>query len=882
MAALLTLKRTGSPSRDISRKKHKIQARGEQGFESKSISNLYDDYDRSNHSTSPGASPVMLRAADYGSENMVSASLFGSNPMTSLSLYSDGASSSSAGKKSPVSKPKFRTSQDLRETIMAKEEEYKRKSIKVSLETEKIRVLDQEIDYIKNLLKAHIDDTPFKELKSAIEKHQHPLEERHKKSSTYVNTKVQELNSLKKDIEDMKNLTPAMQQQTFNTSGALYAPGALYGSAAGGASLTPVASARPKGPDPRMQRDRDKSKAPVSPQKQLLVPEPPLSDALFRWHQRALPAPVVYTLRMVSREEPNHVKREWNVRPLSPPPQAGNNSGANGSASAAHKQRPWYVILSFLTPVEIGNLDVTSWRKVQGPEIANLDGNENRALSPSGYKNSTHYQFNHLWSPLLPILNNCVDGFPFTRLQVTSLSHLKWLWHRAPLIKHIQFSKYIVRDLCQDMTIPSDMQDWFVFYLRPSDLEFSFEVRDVRGEVREFCSSVISESMFNYCARIGNSRMLDALLKRADMLSGQDKDILEVALVHNVFRFQVNNCTDTFGLPKKIGLFCNFLGFTPLHFAAVEGNTEAVKVILKYLQYIKRNGNIPTDIRDFFGGEGESDNHLSPFHGWTPLHLAALAGNAKVVDLLLEGNKENSGVKTGARDKIYGQDWISDEYTPLHCAVLGSSTKESREYVYNTGCLGAAKSLIKAMCEADVNINVPDNTSNTAMHYATSCNNLTMIKLIVAESAPVYCREKPKLDIKNRGGDSAMHIACEEGFLDIVQYLHPSKPLEKEPESVQRAREHIPYSNLSERNENGDTPLHVAIQNEHVEIVDHLSNLGTDKQKAKHATRFDQKNKTKMTPLALAVALLKDDKYNPAFIKIKKIIDQAMQTKGVG
>ena len=79
-------------------------------------------------------------------------------------------------------------------------------------------------------------------------------------------------------------------------------------------------------------------------------------------------------------------------------------------------------------------------------------------------------------------------------------------------------------------------------------------------------------------------------------------------------------------------------GWTPLHWAALQGNEDTVRTLLA--------GGAKVDTP---GGNGEM---LKRPHGkgtmraenWTPLHMAAYRGNAAVVELLLAGGADVNAV----------------------------------------------------------------------------------------------------------------------------------------------------------------------------------------------------------------------------------------------
>lgn len=98
------------------------------------------------------------------------------------------------------------------------------------------------------------------------------------------------------------------------------------------------------------------------------------------------------------------------------------------------------------------------------------------------------------------------------------------------------------------------------------------------------------------------------------------------------------------------------LFWSPLHLAASAGNNEAVEFLLK-------NG---------------ADLNLIDKYGFTPLHRAAFAGDDRSVELLLKnGGDPNARAKGAPRrwvDNVLGGPGEAAGYRPLHCALEGGKS----------------------------------------------------------------------------------------------------------------------------------------------------------------------------------------------------------------
>ena len=96
--------------------------------------------------------------------------------------------------------------------------------------------------------------------------------------------------------------------------------------------------------------------------------------------------------------------------------------------------------------------------------------------------------------------------------------------------------------------------------------------------------------------------------------------------------------------------------------------------------------------------------------GWTPLHLAAFFGHAKITEMLL-----SRGADVAARSKN------SNGNTPLHAALAGNHT-------FVAGLL----------LGANANVNAVDAAAWRPLHIAASNNNLDAIRTLIAQGADVH------------------------------------------------------------------------------------------------------------------------------------------------
>ncbi|KAM9815468.1 ankyrin repeat domain-containing protein 27 isoform 3-T3 [Syngnathus typhle] len=122
--------------------------------------------------------------------------------------------------------------------------------------------------------------------------------------------------------------------------------------------------------------------------------------------------------------------------------------------------------------------------------------------------------------------------------------------------------------------------------------------------------------------------------------------------------------------------------------------------------------------------------------GYTPLHVAAVCGQAQLIDLLVA-----KGAPVNATDY--------HTLTPLHLAC-------------QKGYQGAALLLLHYKADADAQ----DNNGNTPLHLACMYGHEDCVKALV-----YYDFQRCSLDLANDKGDTALHVASRWGYESIVHVL---------------------------------------------------------------------------------------------------------------
>ena len=170
-------------------------------------------------------------------------------------------------------------------------------------------------------------------------------------------------------------------------------------------------------------------------------------------------------------------------------------------------------------------------------------------------------------------------------------------------------------------------------------------------------------------------------------------------------------------------------GKMPLHYAAFSGSRKIVDILL--------NATQPANI-----------NALD-IASCTPLHYAAQEGQSLIVDQLLKNGADVDAKIDPSLIKKLGQ-WFGkankQTATPLIKAINNNHTE-------------IAQSLIKAGAD----VNAQDDSNNTALHYAVTLQDISLIVRLIQSNANVF--------IKNDSGYTPKEIVYLQNKTKVLAYL---------------------------------------------------------------------------------------------------------------
>jgi len=234
------------------------------------------------------------------------------------------------------------------------------------------------------------------------------------------------------------------------------------------------------------------------------------------------------------------------------------------------------------------------------------------------------------------------------------------------------------------------------------------------------------------------------------------------------------------------------IGYTPVHLAAQEGHSDIVRLLVnKY----------------------DVDVTIESKTGVTPLHLAANQGHANVVTQLVK--------EFNADPMARNEDGI----TAMHFAALNGHTEVVKALVRcnadpmaqdDAGALpvhfaasGGHTDVVNLFAkEYKVDMTAVSNTGFTLVHYAVRSGHEEMVKLLAKEyNADLMARDG--------NGWTPMHIAARNDKADMVKLLYPLSI------TMDIYNDHMGYGYTVKDNE-GRAPIHHAAGEGHTEVVKEL------------------------------------------------------------
>ena len=253
---------------------------------------------------------------------------------------------------------------------------------------------------------------------------------------------------------------------------------------------------------------------------------------------------------------------------------------------------------------------------------------------------------------------------------------------------------------------------------------------------------------------------------------------------------------------------------TPLHYACRHGRVDVAQQLITKFKYSIESKNLK---------------------GHTPLHTAAQYGQVSIIKYLL-----HNLFSTGESLKLGFGSMLADNLTSIfQCKLSKSHRDQSGNTPLHTACVHDQLDIVQLFThEIGCDPNDTNSEGLSCLHLAAQHGHLPLVRYLIEVvgsdvtledehgRSPTYLaaegghldilkylidphytasREWKNADFKISSGQSLVHIASHEGHLNVVRYL-----VEKHG------------SDLSHKDDRGDTPLHLACRKEHLDIVIYL------------------------------------------------------------
>jgi len=355
----------------------------------------------------------------------------------------------------------------------------------------------------------------------------------------------------------------------------------------------------------------------------------------------------------------------------------------------------------------------------------------------------------------------------------------------------------------------------------------------------------------------GHSELVDFLLQEgvdAHHVDNKGRNVLHCAAMGDLHKDTISKLVAAAG--KDALSAVDKRGYTPLHLAAMNGSIDSLYAMLKEGAAcdarVENSGLTPLHVACASGRTScvaallmnNADPNVATSEGLTPLHVAARNANAGICALLLR-----SGAKVAAKAK--------NGMTPLHCASFredfrtigvlfdhGAFVNAQDEFGSTPLHVAAAcgnRLVCKLLLKNGADINMQDNAGNTALVSALARGQLVTLQVLLQNG----CNP----EIQNKDGDNTIHIAARLGALESLTLIMDSiwKIQTQRFLSGEIATGKASPANVNAQNKKGQTPLHCALENDHVQAFKVLILKGCDPNEGSDSTH-DGKN-----PAQLAV-----------------------------
>ncbi|KAH9219748.1 ankyrin repeat-containing domain protein [Leptodontidium sp. 2 PMI_412] len=190
----------------------------------------------------------------------------------------------------------------------------------------------------------------------------------------------------------------------------------------------------------------------------------------------------------------------------------------------------------------------------------------------------------------------------------------------------------------------------------------------------------------------------------------------------------------------------------------------------------------------------------------TALHWASCLSYTSIARLLLERGADIGAITDDGDTALHyagrGGHITFIELLLEKIPLCGTLDLDARNMEGRTPLLSAAsegeKDAVVLLLKSRANISARENENRTALHLAVGAESLETVKVLLPKMSDI------DLVAKTSDGSTALHIAAQEGFKEIVQELL-QESLKDNPK--------VPRDYIAEKNEKRETALTIAADN---------------------------------------------------------------------
>ncbi|PAA49732.1 hypothetical protein BOX15_Mlig000214g4 [Macrostomum lignano] len=270
-------------------------------------------------------------------------------------------------------------------------------------------------------------------------------------------------------------------------------------------------------------------------------------------------------------------------------------------------------------------------------------------------------------------------------------------------------------------------------------------------------------------------------------------------------------------------------GCTALHLASAEGNEEICSYLLHSAElegegflkrYINRKDmenntclhsavqNECIDVAEVLLKKGAFVNACNTGHE-TPLHLAARTGSTAMVELLIRHGASLNALDTDRQTALhkaanFNQNDLLKYLLEIDSSVIDAKDREENTPLLLASCQQDDPGCVQILLEKGANPLCTDGQDRSALYLAAQWHNTKVLKALLDNPVVTENRVIDEADVNN---NTPLHVACENGYLDVVELLLRYK------------------AKYDDKNEDEETPIHLAAKAGHVPIVRHLLRL---------------------------------------------------------